>query len=124
MRRTLFDDAWTVGAKANSFAELIAGAGSAPLRVTLPHDAMIAAERSAAGRGATAYFPSGSWEYKKSFELPPGDAGSAVFLEFDGVYRDALGARATTSWSPIDRAAIRTSPSRSTICCGSVSPTR
>ena len=51
---------------------------------------MIATERSPAGHAATAYFPSGNWEYKKSFELSPGDAGSAVFLEFDGVYRDAL----------------------------------
>jgi len=90
MRRTPFNDGWTVGAKANSFAELIAGAGSAPLRVTLPHDAMIAAERSPAGHGATAYFPSGNWEYKKSFEVSPDDTGSAVYLEFDGVYRDAL----------------------------------
>ena len=90
MRRTPFNDGWTVGAKANSFAELIAGAGSAPLQVTLPHDAMIGTERSPAGHAATAYFPSGNWEYKKSFELSPDEAGSAVFLEFDGVYRDAL----------------------------------
>ena len=27
MRRTPFNDGWTVGAKANSFAELIAGRG-------------------------------------------------------------------------------------------------
>jgi beta-galactosidase len=90
MRRTPFNDGWTVGAKANSFAELIAGGGSAPLPVMLPHDAMIGTERSPAGHAATAYFPSGNWEYKKSFELSPGDAGSAVYLEFDGVYRDAL----------------------------------
>src|ERR1700733_9823419 len=68
MRRTPFNDGWTVGAKANSFAELIAGGGSAPLPVMLPHDAMIGTERSPAGHAATAYFPSGNWEYKKSFE--------------------------------------------------------
>src|ERR1700729_1333227 len=90
MRRTPFNDGWTVGTKSNSFAEMIAGSGSAPLQVTLPHDAMITTERSPAGRAATAYFPAGSWEYKKSFELSAGDAGNAVFLEFDGVYRDAL----------------------------------
>jgi beta-galactosidase len=87
--RTPFNDGWTVGTKSNSFAEMIAGAGSPPLPVTLPHDAMIATERSPAGHGATAYFASGKWEYKKSFEPLP-DEGSAVFLKFDGVYRDAL----------------------------------
>jgi beta-galactosidase len=90
MRRTPFNDGWAVGAKANSFAELIAGSGSEPIQVTLPHDAQIGTERSPAGRPAAAYFPSGSWEYKKSFELPSSDEGSSVFFEFEGVYRDAL----------------------------------
>ena len=89
MRRTPFNDGWTVGSKVNSFAELIAGTGSEPTPVTLPHDAMISAERSPSGHGATAYFPSGTWEYRKSFEPAPEDAGSAIVLEFDGVYRDA-----------------------------------
>ena len=57
--------------------------------MTLPHDAMIGTKRSPSGHAATAYFPSGTWEYKKTFELSPDDRGSAVFLEFEGVYRDA-----------------------------------
>ena len=89
MRRTSFNDHWTVGAKVNSFAEMITGGGSEPVAVTLPHDAMIGAERSPSGRAATAYFPSGAWEYKKSFELSAEDEGGAVVLEFEGVYRDA-----------------------------------
>jgi beta-galactosidase len=89
MRRTPFNDGWTVGATANSFAELIAGSGSAPAQVTLPHDAMIGTERSPAGHAATAYFPNGNWEYKKSFEPSTDELGSAVVLEFEGVYRDA-----------------------------------
>ena len=88
MRRAPFNDGWIVGSKTSSFAELITGSGSEPVPVTLPHDAMIGAERSPSGHGATAYFPSGTWEYRKSFEVSPDDAGSAVFLEFDGVYRD------------------------------------
>src|ERR1700722_5838360 len=88
MRRAPFNDSWVVGSKTNSFAELIAGSGSEPEPVTLPHDAMIGAERSPSGHGATAYFPSGTWEYCKSFEPPSDDAGCAVFLEFDGIYRD------------------------------------
>src|ERR1700733_5066262 len=89
MRRTPFNDGWTVGAKANSFAEQIAGSGSVRSWVTLPHDAMIGMERSPSGNAATAFYPSGNWEYKKSFELSPDAAGCAIFLEFDGVYRDA-----------------------------------
>ena len=89
MRRTPFNDGWTVGTKANSFAELIAGSGSEPAQVTLPHDAMIGTERSAAGHAATAYFPRGNWEYKKSFEPAPIEEGGSLFLEFEGVYRDA-----------------------------------
>jgi beta-galactosidase len=89
VRRIPFNDGWTVGTKANSFAEQLAGSGSEPQQVTLPHDAMIGLERSPSGNAATAFFPSGNWEYKKSFELSPDAAGCAVFLQFDGVYRDA-----------------------------------
>ena len=89
MRRIPFNDGWTVAGKTNSFAELIAGSGSEPAQVTLPHDAMIGTERSGAGHAATAYFPSGNWEYKKSFEPGPDAEGGALFLEFEGVYRDA-----------------------------------
>ena len=89
MRRTSFNDHWTVAVKANSFAEMIAGGASEPIPVTLPHDALIDGKRSASVHAATAFFPSGTWEYKKTFELSPDDAGSAVILEFEGVYHDA-----------------------------------
>lgn len=89
MRRTSFNHGWTVGPKSNSFMEMIVGSGSEPARVTLPHDAMIGTERSPAGHAATAFFPSGSWEYTKSFEVSPDGEEGAVFLEFEGVYRDA-----------------------------------
>jgi beta-galactosidase len=87
--RAPFNDGWTVGPKANSFMEMIAGSGSEPTRVTLPHDAMIGTERSPAGHAATAFFPSGSWEYTKSFQVSTDEEGSVLFLEFEGVYRDA-----------------------------------
>ena len=45
---------------------------------------MIGTERTPAGHASTAFFPSGSWEYKKSFELSPDDEGRARFLEFEG----------------------------------------
>ena len=90
MRRTPFNDGWTVGAKANSFAELIAGAGSAPAQVTLPRRRH-ARHRTLAVRARGDGLPSrsGNWEYRKSFELSTDEPGSAVVLEFEGVYRDA-----------------------------------
>src|ERR1700744_2953444 len=74
MRRTAFNDGWTVGSTTNSFAELVMGAGSEPTPVTLPHDAVIGLERSPEGRAANGFFPGGNWEYKKSFDL--GDDGA------------------------------------------------
>ncbi len=89
MRRTPFNDGWTVGAKANSFAELIAGAGAEPQRVTLPHDAMIGAKRSPSGTRRRRTFRAGRGSTRRPSSSRPTTRGSAAFLEFDGVYRDA-----------------------------------
>jgi beta-galactosidase len=89
MRRTSLNDSWTVRQKTNRFAERM-GLGAEPEEVTLPHDALITADRSASGSPASAYFPSGTWEYRRKLELRPEDAGACVALEFEGVYRDAL----------------------------------
>lgn len=89
MRRTAFNDGWTVGSTTNSFAELVMGAGSEPTPVTLPHDAVIGLERSPEGRAANGFFPGGNWEYKKSFDLGDDGADESVVLEFEGAYRDA-----------------------------------
>jgi len=98
-----------------------AGSGSEPAPVTLPHDAMIGTERSPAGHAATAYFRA-ELGVQKSFEPGPDEEGGALFLEFEGVYRDGgCGQRHLVATGPV---AIRASPSRSTICCVSVSPMR
>ena len=76
MRRIPFNDGWTVGPKANSFMEMIVGPGSEPARVTLPHDAMIGTERTPAGHAATAFFPSGSWEYGSRSSSRPTTRGA------------------------------------------------
>ncbi len=55
----------------------------------LPHDAMIATERSAAEGPGNAYFPGGTWEYQKHFTVPSDAQGRRMFVEFEGVYRDA-----------------------------------
>ncbi|NUU25882.1 MAG: glycoside hydrolase family 2, partial [Streptomycetaceae bacterium] len=92
MIRRSFNDGWQVRPKANPFAEL--GGSAAPYRsVCLPHDAMIGQERSAAADGeqwAGAYFPGGTFEYRKTFAVPEGHRGRRVLVEFEGVYRDAM----------------------------------
>ncbi|MFV2176758.1 glycoside hydrolase family 2 TIM barrel-domain containing protein [Actinomadura sp. LOL_016] len=94
MIRTSFNDGWRVRPKVNPFAELMGG--SVPFRpVTLPHDALIGQGRVPRdGEGtmeaaAVAHFPGGVFEYRKTFFVPPEHQGRRVFLEFEGVYRDA-----------------------------------
>ncbi|MEU3618799.1 glycoside hydrolase family 2 TIM barrel-domain containing protein [Streptomyces sp. NPDC006872] len=93
MIRTSFNDGWQVRPKVNPFAEL---AGQVvPFRpVTLPHDAMIGQQRAAPDEvtmegAAGAYFPGGVFEYRKSFAVPEESRGKRIFVEFEGVYRDA-----------------------------------
>jgi beta-galactosidase len=95
MIRVSFNDGWEFRPKVSSFAEL--GRGAAPYqRVTLPHDAMIGQDRVAPGSetltggGAGAYFPGGAFEYRKVFSVPEEYRGRRIFLEFEGVYRDAM----------------------------------
>jgi beta-galactosidase len=94
MIRSSFNDGWQTRPKVNPFAEL--GGHSSPFQpVTVPHDAMIGQERAApggaagAGDGASAYFPGGTFEYRKTFHVPETYRGKRIVLEFEGVYRDA-----------------------------------
>ena len=95
MIRTSFNDGWQTRPKVNPFAEL--SGPQAPFRpVTLPHDAMIERERAAPGGevtmegGAGAYFPGGTYEYRKTFFVPEEQRGKRILFEFEGVYRDAV----------------------------------
>jgi len=88
MRRTLLNDGWTVRRKANGFDEL--GVGTEETAVTLPHDALLGSPRSPAGSPATGYYTGGAWEYRRVLERPRAESETAVLLEFEGVYRDAL----------------------------------
>jgi beta-galactosidase len=88
LRRAPFNDGWAVRPKPNRFAERF---GEAPewAPVTLPHDAMIGTSRSPGAPAANAYFPGGTWEYRRELEALD-DRGPLVVLEFEGVYRDAV----------------------------------
>ncbi|MEU1515126.1 glycoside hydrolase family 2 TIM barrel-domain containing protein [Streptomyces sp. NPDC005811] len=94
MIRTSFNDGWQVRPKVNPFSEL-SGQAVPFIPVTLPHDAMIGQPRTAPGgdvtldRAAGAYFPGGVFEYRKVFAVPEEYRGKRVFLEFEGVHRDA-----------------------------------
>jgi beta-galactosidase len=95
MIRTSFNRGWTFRSKVNSFAEL---AGQAPPYepVILPHDAMITRPRlrpdgsDVTEGSATAYFPSGAYEYSKTFFVPKEHESKRILVEFEGVYRDAV----------------------------------
>lgn len=89
--RFLFNDGWAFRAKVTAFQELGGSSSSEWASVRLPHDALIAQERSAdAPRGETnGYFPGGVFEYRKTLEVPSDHTGRRILLEFDGVYRDA-----------------------------------
>src|SRR3954470_10581976 len=66
------------------------GQGAEWVPVTLPHDAMIGSERTAASSPANAYFPPGVWEYQRTLPVPAEDEGQDIALHFEGVYRDAI----------------------------------
>ena len=88
MKRTSFNDGWSVRPKISSFLER---RGQMPswTPVRLPHDAMIGSTRGASEGPGNAYFPGGTWEYQKHFAVPDDARGKRMFVEFEGVYRDA-----------------------------------
>lgn len=83
-RNINFDNNWY-------FRQTDARTPAKPVRVTLPHDAMIHGTRSAGSPGSSgvAYFDPGMYEYTKTFNVPAGWKDKHVLLRFDGVYRDA-----------------------------------
>ncbi|MEQ2444973.1 glycoside hydrolase family 2 TIM barrel-domain containing protein [Pseudoflavonifractor sp. CLA-AP-H29] len=61
------------------------------IAVTLPHDAMLSEPRTAQSAGGTntGWFEGYDYVYQKAFNVPAEWADRAMFLEFEGVYRDA-----------------------------------
>lgn len=89
MSDTSFNADWIVRPKTSIFAQLRAGAG-ADVTVTLPHDAVLGSERSPDGASAQAFFPGGTFEYLKKFDVPLQWQDKRVALHFHGAYRDAM----------------------------------
>lgn len=82
MLKMPFNDNWTV---------YESGCPKKARPVTLPHDAMMDGGRSAdsEGRGHISWFKGGDYIYEKTFFVPEDWRGQTVFLEFEGVYRNA-----------------------------------
>ncbi|MBY4039162.1 glycoside hydrolase family 2 protein [Rhodococcus fascians] len=91
MATSSFNKNWSVRQKVSPFAQL-GGESASSKPVTLPHDAIFDLQRSvdASSAGRTAYYPSGAFEYTKSFDVPDDYRHKRVSLEFQGVYRDAV----------------------------------
>jgi beta-galactosidase len=89
VKRVSLNDGWSVRPKANRWSD-ITGDTAEWEPVLLPHDAMIGTPRSPAAGAANAYFPGGSWEYRRVLELAADELDAAHVLEFEGVYRDAF----------------------------------
>src|SRR6185503_11538096 len=90
-------DGWSFRPKANRWLE-IAGMASEWTPVTLPHDAMLTAPRSADATAATGYYHGGVWDYRRTLELTEADLAGTLALEFEGVYRDA---KVTLNGTPV-----------------------
>jgi beta-galactosidase len=88
MQRVSFNDGWSVRPKVSAFLER-GDRMVAWTPVLLPHDVMIGSTRGPSEGPGNAYFPGGTWEYQKNFVVSAEDRGKRMFVEFEGVYRDA-----------------------------------
>jgi beta-galactosidase len=82
-----FDADWRFAAGDIAGAEQPAFADADWKPVSLPHDWAIAGpfDENAPATGSGGFLPTGVAWYRKHFTLPAADAGSHVFVEFDGV---------------------------------------
>ena len=89
MLKKSFNDNWIVGEKA-AVTDL-AGFKGTPKAVTLPYDAAIhqARDPQMPDGYQKGYFPDKTYQYEKKWEVPADWAEKTVYLEFEGVFRDA-----------------------------------
>lgn len=87
MKKESFNTGWTV-AKKTGGTGLESALGTR--EVTLPWDAMLTEKRSPDAPYASGSYPIGKWEYKKKFDAPVEWSEQKIYLNFDGVYENAL----------------------------------
>ena len=124
MRRTSFNDHWTVGAKANSFAESITGKVSEPAGVTLPHDALIGATGRPQGTRPPPTSRAAGGGTRSPWSSRPKTKVRAAHPRVRGCLSRRERAGERDPRSPNGRMAMRTSPCRSIISSISIGPMR
>lgn len=86
MKKSLLSSGWQVRTKATTFAQGITPPDSYR-DITLPHDPVITSHRSPENPPAAGYFPSRTFEYRRTVRRD--SSRPITFLEFEGVYRNA-----------------------------------
>lgn len=92
MKQILFNDNWVFqeGSGNGMFAAL-AGGDSKPQIVNLPHDAVIGTKiQEGPNMGSVGFYKSKNVYYTKSFPVPADWENKAVWVEFEGIYQNAL----------------------------------
>lgn len=76
----------------NPMTSVFVGAAADTVEVNLPHDAMLGSKRSADNsiEEGIGYFTPENVEYEKIYHMPLEDRGKVVYLEFEGVYGNAV----------------------------------
>ena len=89
MKKETFNEGWLYAPQSKKYM----GTPEIPFEpVQLPHDAMIYRKRTAQAEGScnSGYYPAGSCEYKKKFNVPADGKEKRMMLEFEGVYSQAM----------------------------------
>ncbi|MFO7697092.1 MAG: glycoside hydrolase family 2 TIM barrel-domain containing protein [Anaerolineae bacterium] len=89
MQRTPLLDGWSCDS-GDGFGALFAPSRGDP--VALPHDAMVLQGRSSENGpgGSVGYYPTGSYVYTRTLDVPADWQDKSVALEFEGVYANAM----------------------------------
>lgn len=92
MLKTRFNDGWKFRVNSGGSFPVITDRDIPIQDVLLPHDAVIAVPRDGGNIAAhgNGYFVEQNYVYTKNFILNPADEGICVWLEFEGVYQNAM----------------------------------
>ena len=92
MLKTSFNDWWKFRVNSGGSFPVITDRDIPIQDVLLPHDAVIAVPRDGGNIAAhgNGYFVEQNYVYTKNFILNPADEGKCVWLEFEGVYQNAM----------------------------------
>ena len=92
MKSILFQENWTCqDGTGSALGALLGGRQEAGTQVTLPHDAVISAEREDFPLGSgTGFYKGKNIHYTKHFFMEAEQEGNEIWLEFEGIYQNAF----------------------------------